>query len=233
MAPRPPYPHPLDKIRHNFKFDTRPNPCHNRRTKGEVLASSYIELRARSAFSFLEGGSPPEDLVDAAAKSGLPALALLDRDGLYGAPRFHTAARKAGLRAHIGAEITCTDGHRYPLLAATRAGYQNLCRLITRMKLRVPKNSPAAATRAEIAELGDGLISLDHRLVDIFGPTRTYAELQRHHDRHEESRNQATVAFARRHDIPLLATNGIAYATPRPARNHRRPHLPPPPHHAR
>ena len=206
---------PLDTIRHFFKFDTRPNPCHNRRTQGENVADSpYIELRARSAFSFLEGGSPPEDLVDTAANLNLPAVALLDRDGLYGAPRFHFAARKAGLRAHIGAEITCTDGRRYPLLAASRAGYQNLCRLVTRMKLRVPKNSPAAATRAEIAELSEGLISLDPRLVDIFGPTRTYAELQRHCDRHEEWRNQATVAFACRHNIPLLATNGVAYATP-------------------
>jgi error-prone DNA polymerase len=179
-----------------------------------VDSPPYIELRARSAFSFLEGGSPPEDLAGAAASLSLPAVALLDRDGLYGVPRFHLAARKAGIRAHIGAEITCTDGNRYPLLAASRTGYQNLCRLITRMKLRVPKNSPAAATREEIAELNEGLIAIDHRLVDIFGPARTYAELQRHLDPQEEWRNQATVAFARRHNIPLLATNGVAFATP-------------------
>ena len=144
MAPAQSNSPPPDTIRHFFKFDTRPNPCHNRRTQGETVAdSSYIELRARSAFSFLEGGSPPEDLVDAAANLNLPAVALLDRDGLYGAPRFHFAARKAGLRAHIGAEITCTDGRRYPLLAASRAGYRNLCRLVTRMKLRVPEVSPS------------------------------------------------------------------------------------------
>ncbi|MCC6540391.1 MAG: DNA polymerase III subunit alpha [Bryobacterales bacterium] len=180
----------------------------------------YLELRTRSAFSFLEGGSTPEDLVTEAARLGFPALALIDRDGLYGAPRFHMAARKAGLRAHIGAEVTCTDGHRYPLLAATRTGYQNLCRLITRMKLRAPKmparqSDPRAAVRRdEIAELSDGLLALDPHLVDIFGPTRTYAELQRHFDRHREWRNQTTVDFARRHNIPLLATNGVHYASP-------------------
>ena len=91
MAPRPANSTPHDKIRHFSHFlnlTTRPKPCHTRRTKGEVANSPYIELRARSAFSFLEGGSPPEDLVDAAASLKLPAVALLDR-----ATRFHFAAR--------------------------------------------------------------------------------------------------------------------------------------------
>src|SRR5512146_156487 len=66
----------------------------------------YIELHSRSAFSFLEGSSLPEELVGVCAELGMPAMALLDRDGVYGAPRFHLAARKLGLRAHIGAEIT-------------------------------------------------------------------------------------------------------------------------------
>jgi predicted metal-dependent phosphoesterase TrpH len=66
----------------------------------------YIELHAASAFSFLQGASLPEALVDRAAALGYPALALLDADGVYGAPRFHKAAQKAGLRAIIGAELT-------------------------------------------------------------------------------------------------------------------------------
>ena len=66
----------------------------------------YIELHTRSAFSFLEGGSLPEELISACAKQAMPAVALLDRDGVYGAPRFHMAAKKAGLRAHIGAEVS-------------------------------------------------------------------------------------------------------------------------------
>ena len=99
----------------------------------------YVELHARSAFSFLEGASVPEELAAALRGARHARHGALDRDGVYGAPRFHMAAKKAGVRAHIGAEITCTDGRTYPLLAETREGYQNLCRLITRMKLRAQK----------------------------------------------------------------------------------------------
>ena len=87
---------------------------------------SYVELHARSAFSFLEGASVPEDLAGACANLGMPAMALVDRNGVYGSPRFHMAAQKAGVRAHIGSEITCTNGLAYPLLAASREGYRNL-----------------------------------------------------------------------------------------------------------
>ncbi|MGA9904434.1 MAG: PHP domain-containing protein, partial [Terriglobales bacterium] len=68
----------------------------------------YIELHSRSAFSFLEGASIPEELIGACSNLGMPAMALLDRDGVYGLPRFHLAAKKAEIKAHIGAEVTCT-----------------------------------------------------------------------------------------------------------------------------
>jgi len=67
--------------------------------------SDYIELHARSAFSFLEGGSVPEELIAAGMELNMPAMALLDRDGVYGSPRFHMAGKKNGIKAHIGAEI--------------------------------------------------------------------------------------------------------------------------------
>ena len=86
-------------------------------------------------------------------------MALVDRDGVYGAPRFHQAAKKAGIRAHIGAEITCTDGFQYPLLVENRTGYQNLCRLVTRMKLRAKKGEGAVSPE-ELAEFAGGLICL-------------------------------------------------------------------------
>ena len=66
----------------------------------------YIELHSASAFSFLQGASLPEALVERAAALGYPAIALLDADGVYGAPRFHKAAKQAGLKAIIGAELT-------------------------------------------------------------------------------------------------------------------------------
>src|SRR5258708_20187278 len=100
----------------------------------------YVELHAQSAFSFLEGSSLPEELAGRAAEVGLPALAILDRDNLSVAPRFHAAAKKGGIKAHIGAEVTCTDGRRYPLLAESRTGYQNLCRLITPINLPANKS---------------------------------------------------------------------------------------------
>ena len=115
-----------------------------------MTSSEYVELHARSAFSFLRGASLPEALAGYAAELQLPAVALLDRDGVYGAPRFHFAAEKAGIRAHIGAELTLTDGTVCPVLVQNRAGYRNLCRLVTRTKLR-EKNEGAAATE-EFAE---------------------------------------------------------------------------------
>ncbi len=179
--------------------------------------TDYVELHARSAFSFLEGAAVPEDLAGACAQFAMPAMAIMDRNGLYGAPRFHMAARQAGVRAHIGAEITCTNGRTYPFLVETREGYRNLCRLITRMKLRAKKGE-GAASLDEIAEFSPGLICLtrhpDARLLEIFGPRHLYAELQRHYHREEEAHNQATVARARRLGIPIAATNGVAYAAP-------------------
>ncbi|MBI3471068.1 MAG: error-prone DNA polymerase [Candidatus Solibacter usitatus] len=176
----------------------------------------YAELHARSAFSFLEGGSAPEDLVAACAELEIPALALADRDGVYGAPRLHMAARKAGIRALIGATVSCTNGQRYPLLVETREGYQNLCRLITRMKLRATKGE-GAATPEEFAEYAAGLVCLlrDPRSAMRHAfPGRVYAEIQRHYDRREEAYNQYALEQARRLRIPVVATNGVRYATP-------------------
>ena len=181
------------------------------------MTDAYVELHARSAFSFLEGACVPEDLAGACASLDMPAMALLDRNGVYGSPRFHMAAKKAGVRAHIGSEITCTNGRTYPLLAASREGYRNLCRLVTRMKLRAPKGE-GAATLEELAEFSRGLICLtahpDERLLDIFGKHALCAELQRHHNREEEAHNQAVIERARRLGIPLVATNNPAYAVP-------------------
>ena len=227
---------------------------------------TYVELHARSAFSFLEGASLPEDLVGACAALDLPAMALLDRDGVYGSPRFHLAAEKAGIKAHIGAEVACEplfkidestdfridefgqllggdsnssirkfDNTKFPLLISSRTGYQNLCRLITKMKLRARKGE-GAVREQELQEHAAGLICLTggddgplaaaltqcgteearrclERLIGIFGPENVYVELQRHFHREEESSNRAAVEIARSLQLPLLATNGVCYAT--------------------
>ena len=195
----------------------------------------YVELHARSAFSFLEGASEPEDLIERAAELDLPAVALLDRDSLSGAPRFHLAAKKAGLRALIGAEVTCAGGARIALLAADRTGYRNLCRLITEIKMRAPKGEHAAtwedleAHAAGLVCLTGGSEGLLHRalgrgmeearrllerLTAAYGRGGVYVELQRHFHRDQEAYNQAAVALARRLRLPLVATNGADYARP-------------------
>ena len=193
----------------------------------------------------------------------MPAMALLDTDGVYGAPRFHLAATKAKIKAHIGAEVSSAvldfgsqiaDSRsdksqsisnlkskicnpRVPLLVASRAGYQNLCRLITKMKLRAKKGEGSVSVH-ELEEHANGLIcltggdegplaaalrtgGLDYarrqldRLIGIFGPNNVYVELQRHFHRDEESRNRAVIDLARSFHLPLLATNGANYAIPK------------------
>ena len=236
---------------------------------------SYIELHARSAFSFLEGSSLPEELVGVCQHFQMPAMALLDSDGVYGAPRFHIAANKTKIKAHIGAEITSQEfsiadwqlpnekaigdstikiqqstiseignrksaienSFRLPLLISSRAGYQNLCRLITKMKLRAQKGE-GAVTREELQAHAEGLICLTggdegplaatlkqggpdgarkiiDQLVGIFGPKNVYVELQRHFHREEESRNRIAIDLAQAFHLPLLATNGVHYAIPK------------------
>src|SRR5262249_40349146 len=136
------------------------HPAHPAHLAHLSTPSMYVELHAASAFSFLDGASLPEALVERAAALGFPALALLDRDGVYGAPRFHLAAKKAGLKAIVGAELTLRAGSasedrrrlpeslfRLPVLIESPAGYRNLCRLVSTMKLRAAK--------------GEGVLALD------------------------------------------------------------------------
>ena len=118
----------------------------------------YVELHARSAFSFLRGASSPEDLARRAAELGLPALALLDRDGVYGAPRFFAAAREHGLRPIVGAELTMEDDTVLPVLVENRTGYRNLCRLIyARPATRHQGRTPGALGRVVRVRRGLGL----------------------------------------------------------------------------
>jgi len=210
---------------------------------------SYVELHARSAFSFLEGASVPEELIAAAVELQMPAMALLDRDGVYGAPRFHLSAKRNGIKAHIGAEFTVRTPKTkdqicsIPVLVRNRTGYQNLCRLITLMKLRVPKHAKpgeCVVTSDELAAHAAGLVcftggfdgpiarAINPRdadneknaqqatewLIELFGKKNVYAELQRHFDREEEARNQLVIEIARRNRLPLLATNGVCHAIP-------------------
>ena len=154
------------------------------------MAAVYIELHTASAFSFLQGASLPEALVDRAADLGYSSLALVDRDGVYGAPRFHKAALAAGIKPIIGAELTVAAAYRVrrsgrsgrsgepeqshptylthptrltlPVLCENAEGYRNLCRLITRMKLGAPKGE-GALTLEDLEGRTAGLVALAGR----------------------------------------------------------------------
>jgi len=190
----------------------------------------FSELHCRSAFSFLAGASLPEELVGRAAELGLPALALTDCNGVYGGPRFHAEARRKGVRPIVGAELMLAEGGHLPVLVATRAGYQNLCRLLTRAKLRAPKGKDwvgwddleefsagvvclTGGMEGPLAVAPDAAAALD-RLVGIFGSDNVYVELNRHYERAQEHWNQHCIELARRRRLPLLASNSVRYALP-------------------
>jgi error-prone DNA polymerase len=142
------------------------------------MISGYVELHAASAFSFLQGASQPEDLIGRAAALEMPAVALLDYNGVYGAARFHNSAKRNSVRAHIGAEVAVSSfgpramppvwlPHQYeeepvrlPLLCESREGYQNLCRLITQFKMRETTKNDGAATSEDLEQYAKGLICL-------------------------------------------------------------------------
>ncbi len=120
---------------------------------------SYCELHCCSAFSFLRGGSFPEQLAEVAAELEMPAIALLDRNGVYGAQRFSVAAHEHGIRPIIGAELSMEDGSIVPVLVENRTGYKNLCELLTQAHLRSEKGQ-CAARWGELREFADGLVAL-------------------------------------------------------------------------
>ncbi len=195
----------------------------------------YVELHASSAFSFLRGASLPETLIARAAALGYPALALLDRDGVYGAPRWHQAARAAGLRALIGAELSVARARPpllpwvLPVLVETADGWRNLCRLVTRMKLRAPKGA-GALTLEDFHGFTGGLVALPGRslllaerdgvgglldqLVALFGRANVFVELQRHLRRDQEEDNDTLACLAEAFRVPVVATGGVRFAAP-------------------
>ncbi len=120
---------------------------------------SYCELHCCSAFSFLRGGSFPEQLAEVASELEMPAMALLDRNGVYGAQRFSVAAREYGLRPIIGCELSMEDGGILPVLVEDRTGYKNLCELLTQAHLRSEKGKCAVRWN-ELPQFAHGLVAL-------------------------------------------------------------------------
>ncbi len=198
---------------------------------------SYVELHARSAFSFLLGGSDPEALAKATGRAALPAMALCDRNGVYGSVRLHMKSKEEGFRALVGCELVMEDDSVVPILIATQAGYRRLCEMLTTAHLRAAKGEGRVLWR-ELAENNEGFIALTgdedgavrrawrlqgaasasmagERLLSIFGADRLFVEVQRHFLPDEEYENDFLIDWARAKKIPLLATNGVTHAHPR------------------
>jgi error-prone DNA polymerase len=200
-----------------------------------VKEVGYVELHARSAFSFLRAASLPESLADTAARLGLPALALCDRMGVYGIPRLSGVAREAGIRPVVGAELLMEDESVLPVLVEDRVGYENLTRLLTTAHLRSEKGAGrvrwdelephggglVALTGDEEGPLRRGLLGMGTapqevltRLRRAFGGTGVWVEIQRHRCRGEDRVNRALTDLAASERLPLLATNGVLHAGP-------------------
>src|SRR6266568_520913 len=188
----------------------------------------YVELHAASAFSFLRASSSPEALVARAAELGHPAVAPVSRKDVPGAPRFFKAARAAGIRPLVGAELTLESGGCLPLLVESRAGYQSLCRLITRMKAGRPKGEGRLSLDGLEGSV-EGLVALPgaetlgrppdpDRLADVlqaFGAANVFLDVQRHRRREQEAANQALLDMADALGLRAVATNGVRHAAAR------------------
>lgn len=223
--------------------------------EASTSSSEYIELHACSSFSFLSSSAQPDALVERAVEVGMPSMAICDRNGLYGAARFHISAKQNGIRAHIGAEIAVSsfgsklaparwlpnrcpqEPPRIVLLCESQTGYQNLCQLITRIKMRESTKAEGSATFQDLEEFSSGIVcltggeegplaaelstrgdrgvrsSLD-RLTSIYGRHHLYVELQRHYERDEEGRNSILLDIATGLGLPVIATNGVRCAAP-------------------
>lgn len=189
----------------------------------------YVPLWCRSNYSFLEGASEPAEYITACRQLGLPAIAITDRDGLYGVVRAHLQAAEHGVRLIIGAEMTIDDGSSITLLCKDRRGYENLCKLISTGRLRSPKGQ-SSVSWDEVAESAPGLfalwgaegapiyrkqapLQLISLLRDAFDD-RLFALLSRHRQANDIQREALLIERAEHFGIPLVAATEVLYHTP-------------------
>jgi len=213
----------------------------DRRSSGcEHVFVPYVELHCHSAYSFLDGASLPDELAVAASRLAYSALALTDHDGLHGAMELATTVTdaKLDLLPIVGAELTLEDGAHLTLICETRAGYSNLCRLITAAHAGTRPNAGREpllpkTTYAALERHAPGLICLSgcarhgavakavedgrhadaaqaaRRLLAIFGRDHLRIELQRPFARHDRRRNRLLSELAQRLSVPCVATGNV------------------------
>ena len=204
-------------------------------SNARIDAVEYAELHCRSNFSFLQGVSHPERLVETAARLNLRALAITDRNGLYGVVRFAEAARALGLPTVFGAELQCPDGEVL-VIARNPRGYAHLSSAISAGQLAGSKGSPVFSVESlsdfcvgdwwVLTGSSEGIVTRAlsaggpvaarrqlQRLIDAFGREHVVAELWDHGDPLDSVRNDELVRLADRVGIECVATNDVSYAT--------------------
>ena len=208
----------------------------------EDPSRGFVHLHVRSGFSFGFGVARPEELVEGAARMGMPSLALTDRDGLYGIPRLLEAANGAGILPIVGAEVSTAGGH-VVLLAESMQGYRSLCRLITAYRTFSENRRRPVCPLGKVLEYGEGLICLTgavpfgliprlileghveeatgilRRLHEAFGD-RLYVELTDDETAAGRRNSRKVAAFARDAGVPVVATGDVAYLSPADHRLH-------------
>jgi len=191
-------------------------------------ADAYVPLWCKSNYSFLEGASHPEELVEEAARLGIRSVAITDRDGVYGVVRGHVRAIELGVHLIIGSEVTLEDDSTIVLLATDAAGYANLCRLISTGRLRCEKGE-SRVTWGEVCERAGGLVALwggDRSLIaggtdplfvarqlrEAFG-SRLYAMVTRHRRPDERAQERRVRDRATQYGILTVAATEVLYHT--------------------
>ena len=193
----------------------------------------FVHLHVHTPFSFLDGVSRISELVSKAAEFDMPALAITDHNNLSGAVRFHKACRQAGMKPVIGVEVTVEEGHHLTVLAKNRAGYANLCQLLTEAHLSNERGKPRV-TEQMLQEYAEGIIALSgcwHSEVfslayerryqqtekaikkyrGIFGPDNFYIELQETLYPRQHATNKALAEIAANLRVPVVATGNVHY----------------------
>ena len=201
----------------------------------------FVPLRVLSSYSMLEGAIDPKAIAKLAKERGFPAIAICDRNGLYGTPPFAAACKAEGVQPIVGTLLgiaRATEGpiDYLPLYVQDEAGWQNLCRLVSRAHLERPLELDPHVVVDDLAGHTDGLIALTgagegavtrlaadgrrdraeealERLAALF-PGRLYVELARRGDLVEEAAEDALIELAYAHDLPLVATNPANFGDP-------------------
>ena len=190
----------------------------------------YVPLWCKSNYSFLEGASHPEELIEACHRKGIPALALTDRNGVYGIVRAHVRARQLGTHLIVGSQVSLQDGSEILLLVQDHAGYRNLCRLLTDGHLRSAKGEFQLEWR-QVCRSSAGLMALWgsrydpgsdtetglepvlEQLKAAFG-SRLYALIARHRRAEEVLREIRLRKLADRFRLPTVAAVEVLYHCP-------------------